>query len=175
MATEIWKKITLDNGKMIKVSSLGNIQARTSHLFVERYAEFTSRLTTKGYPYVNLFYKTYFVHRLVAIAFHSNPYNKPEVNHKNGIKTDNRAINLEWVTSQENNRHSYHVLDTNSQYPKRKVEIYKNGKLITTAISVREAARIVGGDSTNVSAVCNGKITNGKRRRTHMGHTFMYA
>jgi hypothetical protein len=117
---EMWKPIAqLDN--VYSVSSHGRIRsnARRVSTGLGRYRGVGERImktciSKKGYVIlVANFYgkqRSVQVHQAVAIAFISNPINKPSVNHKNGDKTDNHAENLEWVTVYENNYHAAHIL-----------------------------------------------------------------
>ena len=102
MEKEIFKDIEGYEG-LYKVSNIGNI-----------ISNYKIRLLCKrenGYLQISLSkkgkVKNFLVHRLVAIAFCENNKNKKEVNHINGIKSDNKFENLEWVTSSENTIHAY--------------------------------------------------------------------
>lgn len=71
-------------------------------------------ITNKGYLKVDLYKEgqrqKLYVHRLVAIAFIPNPEDKPQVNHKDGDRTNANVNNLEWMNNSENNKHAFEVL-----------------------------------------------------------------
>ena len=69
----------------------------------------------KGYLTVSINSKLELLARIIAKTYIPNPENKSQVNHKNGIKTDNRVRNLEWNTNIENQNHSYKILHRNQK------------------------------------------------------------
>ena len=114
---EEWKDI---NGYVgfYQVSSFGNVRSldriskrdyrgdkKTLGIYLK------AMVTKKGYLRVDLNKeskrKSHSIHRLVAQAFVINPENKAQVNHKDGDKTNNYDLNLEWNTNQENQKHAY--------------------------------------------------------------------
>lgn len=115
-----------------------------------------------GYLYISLYNsgkkKKYLIHRLVAEAFIDNPENKPQVNHINEIKSDNKYDNLEWVTSQENVDHS------NSK--KVRGTNIKNGEEIIFK-STKEAEKN-GFDNSHISKCCRGLY------KQHKGYVWKY-
>jgi hypothetical protein len=114
MENEIWRPIKGYEG-LYEVSNFGRIKSveriiRSGkgygcHKYGGKLLKFGGSL---GYKRVSLCKErrisTYSVHRLVAEAFIPNPDNKPEIDHINTIRDDNRVSNLRWVTKSENAR-----------------------------------------------------------------------
>lgn len=115
---EIWKDIK-DYEELYQVSNLGRIKSLTRYKKILKL-----NLTTNGYYKISLCknkkIKTYLVHRLVGIAFIKNPHNLSQINHKDGVKTNNSTYNLEWVTCSQNIKHGF---EKGLQYNSNKKEI----------------------------------------------------
>lgn len=112
----------------------------------------------------------YMIHRLVALAFLPNPYNLPQVNHKDEDKTNNRVDNLDWCSAEYNvnygtrNKRCSEIL-TNNQKKSKKILCVETGVVYPSEMQVK---RELGFDNGYISKVCNGKY-----KRAY-GYTWRY-
>lgn len=172
---EIWKYIKGFDNKY-SVSNLGRVKSENRQCFNSRYGKFFLKgkllnpaKNNKGYMTVTLSKdgKIYscLVHRLVAETFLQNVENKPQVNHINGIRTDNFVKNLEWCTQSENNLHSYKKLGRikigqkgqHSPFSKIVLQI-KDGKIIAEFYGTCDAEWKTGIPHQSIGKVANGKL-----------------
>jgi len=101
---EIWKPIPNYEG-LYYVSNLGRVKKHDGNKIMRQ--NFSREYLILGLSGYNHKRKTVRVHRLVAMTFKNKYRLTQEVNHINGIKTDNRDINLEWIEHSENSKHMY--------------------------------------------------------------------
>lgn len=188
---EIWKDIEGYEG-LYQVSNLGRVKSLERQVWKKRqqcYMRVRERIIQQyiskvGYYVVVLCQngrkKTYYVHRLVAKAFIPNSENKPEIDHINTIRTDNRINNLRWATSKENSNNPLSKLHI-SEWQKENlrfgkdninsipiVQLSMKGTYIRSFDAIADAERETGIDHSNISV-------NLKEKTCHAGgYRWMY-
>ena len=154
---ETWKEITWTNGRYF-VSDEGRVMSRNGWKKKPVSSDGILRPVAhpQGYLKVNLFvdrkYHTCLVHNLVMAAFVGDSEGR-DVNHKNGIKTDNRLCNLEYCTRQEN---TLHAMRMGLRSDVRNVAAIRDGKVVHKAYVSREMAEWVKQETktdTNVETI----------------------
>ena len=168
---EKWKDIQGFEG-LYQVSNLGNI--RSLKYYRTNIVRNIKGNLSNNYLMVSLcknkIKKNLLIHRIVGITFIKNPDNKCDINHKNGIKTDNRLENLEWNTRSENVKHAYKNNLAKSTEYSRKIAKEFNSKKVIDIVSGKVFNSIMeASDFLNIkySCLCL-KLNNKKQNDTNL-------
>lgn len=172
MKEEIWKDIEGYEG-LYQVSNLGRVKRMrfiNKNTNIEKERIKSQKIRKDGYLEVALYKngkgKYIQVHRLVAKSFIPNPKKLPQVNHIDGIKTNNIVENLEWVSISDNAIHSSRVLRNNV----RKINQYDlKGRYLATYSSI-----IIAGEINNIRESSIANVLAGRRNKT-FGYKWKYA
>lgn len=169
--SEVWKPVLGYEG-FYEVSSKGRV--KNTHYWschnklVERrpHRILSPETTRDGYKRIVLtkcgIKKHYSVHRLVALAFIPNPDAKPQINHIDENPANNQADNLEWCDGKHNCNYGLHrerisAKQKNNKHRSKAVNQYdRNGNLLNTYLSTREAERQTGIACEQISRCCKG-------------------
>lgn len=124
---------------------------------------FMNPINTNGYLSVKMGGKLESIHRLVGGLFIPNPYNKKEINHIDGDKTNNKVENLEWVSPNENIQHKIHQLGKEHRGSKNGMakltleQVEKIKMLYQSGYSQKKLGEMYGITQGKISNVVNGK------------------
>lgn len=156
MEAEVWKRI---NGlEDYEVSNLGRVKSFKKDKINGKIMH--SFPTNKGYLRIKLgdgkISKTFSVHRLVCENFLPKDENRKIINHKNGIKDDNRLENLEWATNSENIRHAFDELGRTATWTKRITQYDMEGNPIKDWESLTVASNSLDISQSSISQCCAG-------------------
>lgn len=168
---EIWKDIP--GFPDYKVSNLGRVASyrnpnrpKLLRTFLNCYGYYQACLSI-GEPFKKgkTKSKTIAVHRLVALAFIPNPENKPCIDHRSTIKTDNRPENLHWVSYKENANNPITLEHMDDVRPLIKEKCAHNVYVydeelneLSAFTSTKDAAIEVNGNQGNISSCCMGSL-----------------
>lgn len=175
LLNELWEEISNYN-HLYYVSNYGRI-LRLKHIRMSKryykkgkaYPTKIFRVSKNKQGYVNTqinfggYFKTFKVHRLVAETFIPNPENKPQVNHRDGNKLNNRVDNLEWCTNGENGKHAWENglrtkrIGNNNKFSVKVNQYDLDGTLIKKWNCINDISRELGIAHSLITSCCQNK------------------